>query len=252
MTDSHAHLHLKDFDSDRDDVFARMSEAGVWRVLEVGIDRAGASRAMAMAKARGNVLAAVGCHPHESATWDDDFAGAMRHWAARPGVVAFGEMGLDYYRDWAPRQVQATVFREQLLLARELDMPVIFHVRAAESDFLKIVDEVGPPRSAVLHAFSHSADFAAACLRRGFRLGIGGILTYPNSELPSILADVPPGRILLETDCPWLTPQPRRGKRNEPSLLVHVLQRLSEIYRLSAAEMDSLTDSSFDDFLGLD
>jgi TatD DNase family protein len=250
MIDSHAHLHLSDYDEDREAVLARAAEAGVTRVLEVGIDREGADRALALADASPLVKAAVGCHPHEAESWDEAFADAMRGWAGDGRVLAFGEIGLDHYRDYAPHDVQERAFRAQLALADACDMPVVFHVRAAESDFLRIVDVAGPPRRAVLHAFSHDEDFAAACLERGFWLGIGGILTFPKSTLSAVLADVPPERVLLETDCPWLAPVPRRGRRNEPALLVHVLARLAEIWGVEPEALERTLDANFARFAG--
>ena len=250
MIDSHAHLHLADFAADRDEVMARLRAVGVRKVLEVGIDRAGAEQALALAARHPELRVAVGCHPHEAAAWDDDFARALRDWAAHPRVLALGELGLDHYRDYAPRPVQERAFREQLGLGRELDLPIVFHVRAAEAEFLRVLDEEGAPRRAVLHAFSHEADFAAACLARGFWLGIGGILTYPSSSLPEVLREVPVTRILLETDCPWLPPVPHRGRRNEPAHLVHVLERLADLYAMAPAVLESRLDANFADFCG--
>lgn len=250
MIDSHAHLHLADFAADRDAVLARLRAAGVRKVLEVGIDRAGAEQALALCADYPELRVAVGCHPHEAASWDAHFAEALRAWAAQPRVLAFGELGLDHYRDYAPRPAQERAMREQLALARELDMPVVFHVRAAEAEFLRVLDAEGAPRRAVLHAFSHDAAFAAACLERGFWLGIGGILTYPRSSLPEVLRAVPVERILLETDCPWLPPVPHRGRRNEPAHLVHVLERLAALYAVAPAALETRLDANFAAFSG--
>ena len=250
MIDSHAHLHLEDFDADRDAVLARLRAVGLRKVLEVGIDRPGAEQALALAESIPELRVAVGCHPHAAETWDADFAAALETWAAHPRVLALGELGLDHFRDYAPRPVQELAFREQLRLAARLDLPVIFHVRAAEADFLRVLDAEGNPRRAVLHAFSHDAEFAQACLARGFWLGIGGILTYPTSTLPAILAEVSPARILLETDCPWLSPVPRRGRRNEPAHLEHVLARLAALYGQTPAALERQLDANFAAFSG--
>ncbi len=251
MIDSHAHLHLKDFNEDRDAVIARMVEAGVTRALEVGIDREGAAEALRLAAKHPELLVAAGLHPHEAEKWDDDYRADLLKLAGNRKVVALGETGLDFYRDWSPREAQDRCFRGQLDLARETGMPVIFHVRDAEAEFLRVVDEVGPPARAVVHAFGSHRDFAAACLERGFWLGIGGVLTYKKSSLPEVLGEVVPvDRILLETDCPWLTPVPFRGKRNEPARLVHVREKLAEIYGMGETELEAITDYSFDRFLG--
>jgi len=250
MIDSHAHLHLKDFDGDRDDVFRRLAEAGVRRVLEVGIDREGAREALHMASRRDMVSVAAGLHPHEAERWDDEYRASLLELAGNRRVVALGEMGLDFYRDWSPRDAQDRCFRGQLALARETGLPAIFHVRDAEAEFRRVIDEMGPPPRAVVHAFGGHRDFARACLSRGFWLGIGGQLTYKSSSLPETLKEVPPDRILLETDCPWLTPEPPRGKRNEPAMLGHVRARLAEIYGMDETGIEALTDHSFGRFLG--
>jgi TatD DNase family protein len=253
MIDSHAHLHVKDFDEDRPEVFARLREAGVSRVLEVGIDREGAAKALKLAARYPEMLVAAGLHPHDSMKWDEDYRKDLLHIAGNRKVVALGEMGLDFYRDLSPRDAQDRCFREQLAVARETGLPVIFHVRDAEVEFLRVVDEEGAPARAVVHAFGGHRDFAKACLERGFWLGIGGVLTYKNSNLPEVLSEhVPVDRILMETDCPWLTPHPFRGKRNEPAMLVHVREKLMEVYGFGEKEMDAITDYSFDRFLGIE
>jgi len=250
MIDSHAHLHLEDFDEDRDAVIARMSEAGVSRVLEVGIDREGAEKALHLASRHDGIQVAVGLHPHDATQWDEACREDLLRLAGRRQVVALGEMGLDFYRDLSPRDAQDRCFRGQLALARETGLPVIFHVRQAEAEFLRIVDEEGPPARAVVHAFGGDRDFAKACLDRGFRLGVGGMLTFKNSRLSELLAEqVPVDRILMETDCPWLSPHPFRGRRNEPARLVEVRAKLAEIYGLPERDIDAVTDNGFERFL---
>ncbi|MBN2169858.1 MAG: TatD family hydrolase [Candidatus Krumholzibacteriota bacterium] len=250
MIDSHAHLHHADFDGDRDAVFERLRDAGVTRILEVGIDRPGLDAALALAARYPEVRAAVGCHPHEARRWDAAFAADLRAAAAEEPVVAIGEIGLDFYRDHSPRDAQERAFREQLAVARETGSPVVFHVRAAEADFLRVLDEEGDPTRAVLHAFSHDAAFARECVGRGFWLGVGGMVTFPGSRLPGVLADLSPDCVLLETDCPWLSPVPHRGKRNEPARLIHVLARLAELWRLPASELEARLDANFERFCG--
>ena len=250
MIDSHAHLHLKEFDEDRRAVLERAAEAGVSRILEVGINLAGAQKALSLASSRKNMQVAVGLHPHEAEQWSDETAAELRRLAAGRKVVAIGETGLDFYRDWSPREDQQRCFRGQLALARELDMPVIFHVRDAEEAFLRVIDEEGAPRRAVVHAFSSHRDFAVACLDRGFWIGVGGMLTYRKGLAEVIGGQVPLDRVLMETDCPWLSPVPMRGKRNEPALLVHVREALAALYGMSEEQVDMLTDYAFERFLG--
>lgn len=250
MIDSHAHLHLKEFDVDRREVLQRARDAGVRRILEVGINAEGAGKALKLAARQPDMQVAVGLHPHEAGSWNDDYAAEMERLAASRKVVAYGEIGLDFYRDWSPREDQERCFRGQLALARQMELPVIFHVREAEEAFLRVIDEEGAPARAVVHAFSSHRDFAAACHQRGFWLGIGGMITYRKGLAEILKATVPIERLLLETDCPWLSPVPERGKRNEPAQLVHVRSALAELYELSEDQVDTLTDYAFERFLG--
>lgn len=258
MIDSHVHLHRDDFADDRDEVMARAVAAGVTGFLNVGYDLPSSRAAVALAAARPTVLATVGIHPHDAAELADcegrprpdapRILDELRALAARPEVVAIGEIGLDFFRDLSPRPAQRTALRLQLDLARELDLPVVFHIRDAYPETLALVDELGlPPRRAVLHSFAGGAEHARWARERGCLLGIGGPVTYRKSHLPAVLAEaaVGPDEVLLETDCPWLPPTPHRGKRNEPAWLVHTRDVLADVLQVAPAALDEATDGNF-------
>ncbi len=254
--DSHVHLDRDEFAGDRAAVMDRAAAAGVRLLLNVGYDLASSERAVALAQTDPRVVAAVGIHPHDAAS----VAGAdgrvtrgglrllerLAELAVRPGVVAIGEIGLDFYRDLSPRPAQAAAMAAQVDLARRLDLPVILHVRDAWPEALDAVEAAGvPPRGGVLHAFSGDADAVAWAQRHGFLLGIGGPITYPKSRLPAIVAGCAADRLLLETDAPWLPPVPHRGRRNEPAWLPLVAARVGEILGLDAPAIGRLTSRAF-------
>jgi TatD DNase family protein len=263
VIDSHVHLHRDDFASDRDEVTARAHAAGVRGFLNVGYDPASSQASADLAAASPAFLATVGIHPHDAALLagpdgtpgpdTDRLLAELRALAARPGVVAIGEIGLDFFRDLSPRPAQRTALRLQLALARELGLPVVFHIRDAYPETLALVDEEGlPARGAVLHSFAGQAEHAVWAQQRGCLLGIGGPITYKRSHLPEALtaAGVTAEQVLLETDAPWLPPVPHRGRRNEPSYLVYTRDRLAEVLGVAPAELDLATDANFERLFG--
>ncbi len=255
--DTHLHLNRREFAGETADVIARAVDAGVTRFLNVGYDLESSAASADLAAADPRFRAAVGVHPHDAATIADaaggitpagaDVLAALEELSARPGVVAVGETGLDYYRDLSPRPAQAAALRAQLDLARRRDLPVVLHIRDAYAETLALIDEVGPPpRRGVLHAFAGDETTAAWAVERGFLLGIGGPVTYGRSRLPEVLlASCGPEHLLLETDAPWLPPSPHRGERNEPALLTLTATRVAEIYGLTPAEVAAITTDNF-------
>ena len=216
MIDTHAHLDA--LDDDPSDVVARASEAGVTRILTVGM-----AQAVALAERFDEVFAIVGIHPHESAGGDLD---EVRRLQAHPKTVAVGETGLDWFRDYAPRDAQRRVFAAQLELARELGKPVVIHTRAADTDTLAALD--GHDGTVVLHCFS-SPHLLEPALERGWYVSFAGNATFPKAvDLRLAASQVPAERILVETDSPYLAPQPVRGRRNEPAYVVHTLAALAQ------------------------
>ena len=240
--DTHAHYDDPAFDADREDVLSALPSGGVGLVIDPGCTLESSRAAVALAAAHPWVYAAVGIHPEECAgTTEEDYA-ALRQLARQDRVVAIGEIGLDYYWEGnPPRDLQQQVFRRQLELAAELDLPVIIHDREAHGDSLSIVLEY-PPVRGVFHCFSGSPEMAAELLKRGWYLGFDGPVTYKNARrAPEVAAITPLDRMLVETDSPYLPPVPFRGKRNDSRYLPHVLAKLAEWKGVSPEELERIT-----------
>ena len=253
LIDSHAHLDDAQYDDDRAEMLARARAAGVVQVVNVGYDLPSSGRALALAAEYDFIFAAVGVHPHEVRELPPDYLERLREMCRRPGVVALGEIGLDYYRDLSPREVQRKVFREQLALARELDLPVIIHDRDAHGDVLDILrkDGVGPA-GGVMHCFAGSLEMAAACMEMGFYISFAGPVTYPNARRPKeVAAAVPLERLLVETDAPYLAPQVHRGKRNEPAYVRHVAEQIAALRGIAVEELARATTANARRLFGL-
>jgi len=219
LIDTHAHLDDRAFDADRDVTLARARQAGVHAIINVGFSAERWITTMALTAAHADVYAVLGVHPHEATTWDNALLARLRTALAGPKVVGLGEIGLDFYRDYAPHERQRLAFRAQLALARELDLPVVMHSRAAEDEVVATLADEGVRRG-VLHSFSGPLATAARALELGVHISLTGPVSYPNGEHQRELARlIPADRLLLETDCPYLAPQARRGKRNEPAFL---------------------------------
>ena len=240
--DTHAHYDDSRFDGDRDAVLAELPEAGVELVLDPGCDLPSSRAAAALAERYGHVYAAAGIHPENCAGFQDADLAALRQLLAQPKVAAIGEIGLDYY--WAenpPRDFQQMVFRKQLALAEELDLPVIVHDREAHGDSLSIIREF-PAVTGVFHCFSGSPEMAEELLKRGWYLGFDGPITYKNARrAPEVAAITPLERMVVETDAPYLSPVPVRGRRNDSRYLPHVIAKLAEWKGVTPEEMTRIT-----------
>ena len=262
MIDSHVHLNRAEFAEDRSRALAAARAAGVEGFLHVGYDPPTSRESIALAESHPDVWATVGVHPHDALLLADgdgnltddgrDVLDELAGLAASSRVVAIGEIGLDFYRDLSPRPAQRAALVAQLELADRLGLPVVFHVRDAWEETLALVDEVGVPRArGVLHAFSGSMAAVDWARERGFLLGIGGPVTYKNSDLPSRVVAAGCDLLLLETDAPWLPPVPHRGRRNEPSYLVHTCNKVAELLDLEPAEVAARTSAAFHGLFGI-
>lgn len=237
LIDTHAHLHAPQFDADRDAVIQRMREAGLAGVVTVGTDVPASHAAIELARQHADIWATVGVDPHEAATFNDATLDELRELADAPEVVAIGEIGLDYYWDKAPRQVQARVFERQLELARALQLPVVVHNREAHADTLATLRGwagdhpwQGERPLGVLHCFSGDVDMALEAVDLGFMISLAGPVTFKNAKKPVAVAEaVPLEGLVVETDAPYLAPHPHRGKRNEPAYLRLTARRIAEI-----------------------
>jgi TatD DNase family protein len=228
--DTHAHLDDRQFKNDIDQVIKRAREAGISTIINIGHSEASSKKAVEIAAKYPDIFATVGIHPHNAKECSDSTWILLERLARNPRVVAWGEIGLDYYRDLSPRDVQRQVFREQLRMAGEAGLPVVIHDRDAHGDILKIIKENPPGTGGVFHSYSGSWEMAKELLKRGYYLSFSGPLTYKNArQTVEVAAKVPEDRFVVETDCPYLTPEPHRGKRNEPAYVREVVQKIAEI-----------------------
>lgn len=238
LIDTHAHLDDARYDADRDAMIARAREAGVQTFVTVGCDLATSDAAVALADQHAFIYATVGVHPHEVKSIGDEWYDELRRLARHPKVVAYGEIGLDYHYNHSPPDIQRTRFREQVGLARELGRPIVVHTREAQDDTIAILkEEKAGDVGGVFHCFSGDAWLARDALDLGFYLSFSGVITFQNATmLRDIVKTVPLDRILVETDCPYLTPVPHRGKRNEPAYVAFVAQKVAELKGLTPEE----------------
>jgi len=275
VIDSHAHLDDERFDGDRDEVVARAREAGIERIVCPGIDLATSRKVVELAHRYDEVLAAVGIQPQHADSWDDAALAEIERLAADGRCVAIGEIGLDYARSKVPRPRQQEVFEAQLGLARRLDLPVIVHCREAFDDCLAIFGgefghgqdaratqgEFGHGQDAratraavrgVMHCFSGTVPTALRCCDLGLMVSFSGTVTYPGSgELRAAAKTIPAEHLLVETDCPYLPPQPIRGQRNEPARIVHTVEALADVLELSVEDVQRVTTANAQILFGL-
>ena len=259
FVDSHAHIDGEEFDADRVEVVARAREAGVRAILNVGTgDPHGGNfeRAVALTEEYEGVYAAAGVHPHDARLYTD---AAERHLSgvleSSKRVVALGEIGLDFHYDNSPRDVQREVFARQLRLAMKASLPVIIHSREADEETVEILREeyAGAPRGGVMHCFGGGPKMAEDVLALGFYISFAGNVTFKKADaLREVAREVPPERLLVETDCPYLSPVPFRGRRNEPAHVVETARFLAELRGVEAEELGRVTSENFARLFGVE
>lgn len=243
LIDSHAHLDDSRFDRDRDKLIKDLKKAGVELVINPGGDLNSSIKAVALAEEYENIYAAVGVHPHSASEVDEATMDILRSFANRDKVIAIGEIGLDYYYDNSPRDVQRKWFREQLKLAKEVGLPVIIHSRDAAGDTYEILKEAQDGSlTGVIHCYSGSVEMAMEYIKLGFYISLAGPVTFKKAIKPKEVAEaIPLDKLLIETDSPYLTPVPYRGKRNEPKYVRYVAETIAEIKGLSFEEVAKRT-----------
>ena len=248
LVDSHCHLDFPDFAPERDAVLARARAAGIGHFLTIGTGLSRFAGVRAVAESAPDIHCTVGVHPHDAAAEPLDGPERLIAEGAHPKVVGFGETGLDYYYNHSPREAQIANFRAHIEAAREAKLPLVVHTRDAEDDTIAILAEE-QKRGAVagvIHCFTGTARLAAAALELGFHISVSGIATFKKSdELRATLKDVRLDRLLVETDAPYLAPQPKRGKRNEPAFVVHTAEMLAELKGVSFATLADATTANF-------
>ena len=249
LTDSHAHLSWKELHEGLDGVLARAAERGVKRVVTISCKIGDYEEVLDLAAGRPELMAAVGVHPHEAKDWTEEHATTIASLAHRPEMIAVGEMGLDYHYDNSPRELQQEVFARQVRLARELGKPIVVHTREAEEDTVRILEEEGASElGGVLHCFTSSAWLAERGLAMGFAISFSGIVTYPSAkELQEVAKTVPGDRLLVETDSPYLSPAPHRGKwPNEPARVRDTAEFLAKLRGETIEEFAASSEAAFE------
>ena len=265
LIDSHCHIDGEQFDGDRDEVVQRAHEAGVVAMLNIGTGDPHSDdfrRAVAVAEKYENVYAAVGVHPHDAKLYDDAAENHLIELTrSSEKVIAWGEIGLDFFYDHSPREVQTQVFRRQIRTARELELPIIIHSRDADDETVEILTDEFPIKDAdegvrvprgIMHCFGGTAAMAEALMPLGFLISFAGNVTFKKADnLRDAARVVPLDKLLIETDCPFLTPVPFRGQRNEPSFVVHTARFLADFCGVEVETLAAQTTQNFLDFFGL-
>ena len=245
LFDSHAHIDDEQFDADREQVIQRALENGVTGMINVGCSMLSSARSVALAGQYQSIYAAVGIHPHDAeGALETDYQ-QLATWSQQDKIVAIGEIGLDYYRDLSPRDVQRAVFIRQIDVARQMNMPLIIHDRDAHGDILDIIKTEAKGLTGVLHCFSGSLEMAKEVIKLGFYISVAGPVTFKNAaKLPGIVASVPLERLLIETDSPYLTPHPYRGKRNEPAYVRIVAEQVASLRGIELSVLAEATSNN--------
>ena len=243
LFDTHTHLHFPEFAADLDAVLARARGAGIVGMVTIGTDGKTNEATVALAERFPDIHATVGIHPHDAAAMTETDWMAMEGLARSARVVALGEMGLDFFRNLSPRDVQERAFRRQVRLARELGKPVVVHCRDAHAETLQILaDEKVVDVGGVMHCFSGDVEIARRCLDLGLVISLAGPVTYKNARaLPEVARFVPGDRLVVETDCPFLPPHPHRGQRNEPAYMALTMARVAELRAIDVDELGAMT-----------
>ncbi|WP_257351286.1 TatD family hydrolase [Pseudalkalibacillus decolorationis] len=248
LFDTHAHLNATQFDVDREEVIQRAKDEGVSHIVVVGFDRPTIEGAMNLANNYEFIYAAVGWHPVDAIDMTVEDLNWIEELASHPKVVAIGEMGLDYHWDKSPKEVQKDVFRQQIRLAKKVKLPIVIHNRDATEDVVSILqEEKAEEVGGIMHCFSGSLEIARECMAMNFYISFGGPVTFKNAKRPKEVAqEIPLDRMLIETDCPYLSPHPLRGKRNESSYVKYVAEQIAELKRISFEELAQKTsDNAF-------
>lgn len=238
--DSHAHYDDERFDADRHEVIAALPQKGIFAALNAGCDIETSQTGIALSERYDHIYCSVGTHPHEARRMSEGYLDIYASLAAHAKVRAIGEIGLDYYYDHSPRDIQKRVFAEQLGLARDLNMPVIIHNRDAHQDTLELLKKYRP--KGIVHCFSGSVETAEEILKLGMYIGFTGVVTFPNSKrVAEVVRSVPLERLLVETDCPYMAPEPFRGRRCDSSMLPHTIGRIGELHGIEPQRAADIT-----------
>lgn len=244
LIDTHAHLDFSKFKEDQDEVIRRAADAGIEYIFNIGADERSSKASVALAKKYPQVYAAIGVHPHDAKTMTGDTMRLLKELAKEEKVRAIGEIGLDYHYDFSPRDVQQRAFRAQLRLAHELQLPVVIHTREADADTMRILrEEEADKLGGMMHCFPGDLTMAEECIQMNFKIAFGGIVTF-DKETQAVVKGLPLDVMLLETDSPYLTPAPHRGKRNEPAYVRFVAEKIAKLKEIDVEEVARLTTAN--------
>lgn len=247
LIDSHAHLDDERFDKDRDEIIKSFKDNDLELVINVGADLESSKKAVKLSKEYSSIYAAVGVHPHDAKDIDSNTLDILKELSKEEKVVAIGEIGLDYHYDNSPRDLQKEWFRKQIKLAKKLDLPIVVHSRDASQDVFDIINEESEDGKlrGVIHCFSESVEMAFEYIKLGFYISLGGPVTFKNAKMPKQVAkEVPLENLLIETDSPYLTPEPHRGKRNEPKNVRYVAETIANIKEISYETLKNTTNEN--------
>jgi TatD DNase family protein len=246
LIDTHAHLDFEQYDKDRDEVLKRAGEVGVEKIFNIGADIESSRRSVKLAEKYDNIYAVVGIHPHDADTLNTESLAEIKALALNNKVKAIGETGLDFYYDNSPREKQKEAFEKHLYLAKELDLPVVIHSRSAGNETLNVIDQVADfSADLIFHCYAYGPELIEKIIERDYYAAFGGLITFNSAEeIRKALEKMPLNRILLETDSPYLTPSPNRGKRNEPSYLQYILKKAAEIKKIAPEELAEITSEN--------
>ncbi|OQB22306.1 MAG: putative deoxyribonuclease YcfH [Firmicutes bacterium ADurb.Bin182] len=243
LFDTHAHLTDESFDADREKLLDSLHGSGIALVMEIACDVREAEASMALTEKYPYIYAAVGMHPHIAHEVKNEHIDSIKEFLKREKAVAVGEIGLDYHYDFSPREIQKKWFVEQLELAKELRLPVSLHIREAFGDCMDILRAHKNGLKGVMHCFSGSLETAFECVDLGLYIALGGAVTFKNAKRPlSVAEHIPLDRIVVETDCPYLTPEPYRGRRNDPSMVRYTVERIAEVRR---SDPESIAEATY-------
>ena len=253
LFDTHVHLNAEQFNEDLQEVIDRAIAEGVTNMVVVGFDEITIKKAIELAENHDFLYASVGWHPVDAVDMTQEHLDWLKELASHPKVVALGEMGLDYYWDKSPKDIQKEVFRKQIRLAKEVNLPIIIHNRDATADIVEILKEENAGEvGGIMHCFSGSVETALECVEMNFYISLGGPVTFKNAKKPKEVAEaIPLDRLLVETDCPYLTPHPYRGKRNEPAYVKLVAQQIAELKGLTFEEVADETAKNTKKLFGI-
>lgn len=252
LIDTHAHLDFEEYKDDFNSVLKKIHEADVKKVIIPGVEPCGFDNIINFLEIDG-IFGALGVHPSCIETWDDNVGEQIKNLAKHPKIVAIGEIGLDYHYDKENSDIQKEIFIKQIELAKELHLPIIVHDRDAHGDTLDILKQTNAKEvGVVLHCFSGSVEFAQECIKEGFLISLGGVITFKNAKKPQEVAtQIGLEHIMLETDSPYLTPEPYRGKTNTPAYIPFVAQKIAELKNISVEEVSNITTQNAIRFFGL-